>query len=76
MNRRGAVRQLRSNHGTNFIGARSELKAALCEMNQDRVKDYLLKNGCEWIPFKLNVSHSSHMGGTWERMIRSARNPT
>ena len=76
MNRRGAVRQLRSDQGTNFIGARSELKAALCEMNQDRVKDYLLRNGCEWIPFKLNVSHSSHMGGTWERMIRSVRNPT
>ena len=55
MNRRGAVRQLRSDQGTNFIGARSELKAALCEMNQDHVQDYLLRNGCEWIPFKLNV---------------------
>ena len=74
MNRRGAVRQLRSDQGTNFIGARSELKAALCEMNQDHVQDYLLRNGCEWIPFKLNVPHSSHMGGTWERMIRSVRN--
>ena len=68
------MRQLRSDHGTNFIGARSELKAALCEMNQDHVQDYLLRNGCEWIPFKLNVPHSSHMGGTWERMIRSVRN--
>ena len=74
MNRRGAVRQLRSDQGTNFIGARGELKAALCEMNQDHVQDYLLKNGCEWIPFKFNVPHSSHMGGTWERMIRSVRN--
>ena len=68
------MRQLRSDQGTNFIGARSELKAALCEMNQDHVQDYLLRNGCEWIPFKLNVPHSSHMGGTWERMIRSVRN--
>ena len=74
MNRRGAVRQLRSDQGTNFIGARGELKAALCEMNQDHVQDYLLKNGCEWIPFKFNVPHSSHMGGTWERMIHSVRN--
>ena len=69
-----AVRQLRSDKGTNFIGARSELKAALCEMNQDHVQDYLLRNGWEWIPFMLNVPHSSHMGGTWERMIRSVRN--
>ena len=74
MNRRGAVRQLRSDQGTNFIGARGELKAALCEMNQDHVQDYLLKNGCEWIPFKFNVPHSSHMGGTWECMIHSVRN--
>ena len=37
MNRRGAVRQLWSNQGTNFIGARNELKTALCEMNQDHV---------------------------------------
>ena len=41
MNQRCAVRQLRSYQGTNFIGARSELKAALCEMNQEHVKDYL-----------------------------------
>ena len=74
MNRRGAVRQLRSNQGTNFIGARGELKAALCEMNQDHVQDYLLRNGCEWVVFKFNVPHSSHMGATWERMIRSVRN--
>ena len=64
MNQRGAVRQLRSDQGTNLIGARSEQNAALCERNQDRVQDYLLRNGCEWIPFKLNVPHSSHMGGT------------
>ena len=74
MNQRCAVRQLRSYQGTNFIGARSELKAALCEMNQDHVQDYLQRNGCEWIPFKLDVPHSSHMGGTWERMICSVRN--
>ena len=55
MNQRGAVRQLRSDQGTNLIGARSEQNAALCERNQDRVQDYLLRNGCEWIPFKLNV---------------------
>ena len=74
INRRGAVRQLRSDQGTNFIGARSEMKAALCEMNQDHVQDYFLRNECAWIPFKLNVPHSCHMGGTWERMIWSVRN--
>ena len=65
---------MRSDQGTNLIGARSEQKAALCERNQDRVQDYLLRNGCEWIPFKLNVLHSSHMDGTWGGMVRSVRN--
>ena len=74
MSRRGAVRQLRSDQGTNFVGTQNELKAALSEMNQDHVQEYLLRNGCEWIPFKMNLPHCSHMGGTWERLIRSVRN--
>ena len=74
MNRRGAVRQLWSDQGTNFIGARNELKAAFSEMDQDQVQEYLLRNACEWIPFKMKVPHSSHMGETWEWLIRSVRN--
>ena len=74
LSRRGPVRQLRSDHGTNFIGARNELKAAIFEMNQDKVQEYLLDNECEWIPLKLNVPHSSHMGGSWERQIQTVRN--
>ena len=74
MNRRGAVRQLRSDQGTNIIGARNELKTALSEMNPDHVQECLLRNGCEWIPFKMNLPHCSHTGGTWKRLIRSVRN--
>ena len=43
-------------------------------MNLDHVQEYLSRNGCEWIPFKMNLPHCSHMGGTWERLIRSVRN--
>ena len=74
MSRRGAVRQLRFDQGTNFVGAQNELKAALSEMNQDHVPEHLLRNECELIPFKMNLPHYSHMGGTWERLIRSVRN--
>ena len=35
MNRRGALRQLRCDQGTNFIGAPNELKTALSEKIQD-----------------------------------------
>ncbi|XP_041464567.1 uncharacterized protein LOC121415429 [Lytechinus variegatus] len=73
INRRGTIRQLCSDQGTAFIGARSELKLALQEMDQQQVQEYLLENGVEWIPFKLNVPHSSHMGGVWERQIHTVR---
>ena len=74
MNRRGALRQIRCDQGTIFIGARNELKTALLEMNQDLVQEYLLSNKCEWIPFKFNAPHCSHMGDPWERLIRTVRN--
>ena len=71
--RRGIVRQLRSDRGTNFVGARSEMESALSEMDDDRLSKELLKEGCDYVTFKMNPPHASHMGGSWERMIRSVR---
>ena len=39
LNRRGPVRQLRCDQGTNFMGARNELKSALEELDQDRLQE-------------------------------------
>jgi len=72
--RRGPVRHLRSDQGTNFIGARNELKKALEELDVHKVKETLLRDNCDWIILKTNVPHASHMGGVWERQIRSVRN--
>ncbi|KAK3748971.1 hypothetical protein QZH41_006839 [Actinostola sp. cb2023] len=71
--RRGPVRQLRCDRGTNFIGARNELQAALEQMNHHKIHQELLKDNCDWVVFKTNVPHASHMGGVWERQIRSVR---
>ena len=71
--RRGPVRQLRSDCGTNFVGSKSELQSALAEMDQDKVKRKLLEENCDFISFRMNVPHASHMGGSWERQIRSVR---
>lgn len=60
--RRGPVRQIRCDQGTNFVGAQIELKAALTEMSQEQVAEYLLGQDCEWISFRMNTPHSSHMG--------------
>nr|XP_055027142.1 uncharacterized protein LOC129416781 [Misgurnus anguillicaudatus] len=61
---RGPAKQLRSDCGTNFIGACKEL-------GMDKmVQRYLSEQGCSW---EFNPPHSSHMGGSWERMIGIAR---
>lgn len=71
--RRGPVRHMRSDNGSNFIGARRELKEALAEMDEDKVKAEMLEENCDWIEVKLNVPYACHMGGIWEQQIRSVR---
>lgn len=73
ISRRGPIRQLRSDQGTNFVGARRELAEALAEMDHGKIKTELLKNQCNWFSFKMNVPSASHMGGVWERQIRTVR---
>jgi hypothetical protein len=42
-------------------------------MDPDQVHRFLLKENCDYIEFKMNVPSSSHMGGVWERQIRTVR---
>ena len=67
---RGPIRLLRSDCGTNFVGARNEL-----QLDQPRVREFLLKRNCDYMcfDFKMNVPYASHMGGVWERQIRTVR---
>ena len=73
MSIRGPIRQLRSDRGTNFVGAERELKMALNELDDDKLRQFLLEENCDF-DFKMNFPSSSHMGGVWERQIRSIRN--
>ena len=68
---RGTVRQLRSDQGTSFMGAQHELATSLKEINERRVQQFLEAHGCDFVT---NVPSSSHMGGVWERQIRTIRN--
>lgn len=63
--RRGPIRELRSDQGTNFVGA------ALREMGDEKIKAELLKENIDWIR---NPATASNFGGVWERQIRSVRN--
>ena len=72
--RRGPVRQLRCDQGTNFVGAKSEYEKCKKEMCNDKVRQELMKDQCDWIVFNMNAPTASHMGGVWERQIRTVRN--
>ncbi|XP_064458882.1 uncharacterized protein LOC135369153 [Ornithodoros turicata] len=67
---RGPVKQFRSDRGTNFVGACSELKISSVRFESRKVETFLNEQDCTWI---FNTPHSSHMGGAWERMIGMAR---
>ncbi|RXN31543.1 hypothetical protein ROHU_004747 [Labeo rohita] len=67
---RGPAKQLRSDRGTNFIGASQELGMQPAKENQTSLLKYLHENGCTW---EFNPPHASHMGGAWERMIGVTR---
>ncbi|XP_066911620.1 uncharacterized protein [Clytia hemisphaerica] len=68
--RRGNIRSLRSDNGTNFVGADNEMKKAIHELDHERINDFLQGNGGEWLHWKKNPPKASHMGGVWERQIR------
>ena len=69
--RRGSVREIRCDRGTNFIGAEAELKKAIKEMDDQEMKAELRKENIDWIK---NPASASNFGGVWERQIRSIRN--
>ena len=66
---------MRSDQGTNLVGAVNELKESLKKMDHAKVSEYLLRNAnADWlIEWKFNPPAASHMGGSWERMIRTVR---
>ena len=68
--RRGVPKEIRSDNGTNFKGGEKELRLALQEWNQDKLHQFLLQRDIVWI---FNPPYASHMGGVWERIIRSIR---
>nr|XP_033494102.1 uncharacterized protein LOC117264333 [Epinephelus lanceolatus] len=67
---RGAVRQIRCDQGSNFVGAKNELRQALKQVDDKRLTTLLAEKQCDFI---MNAPHSSHAGGVWERQIRTVR---
>ena len=70
ISRRGQVIHIRSDNGTNFVGAERELREAVGELNHERIQGALISAGVKW---SFNPPAGSHHGGVWERMIRMVR---
>jgi len=68
--RRGTPKLIVSDCGTNFKGASKEIKENLKHFNQSQLNVYSLKKGFQW---QFNPPSSPHMGGIWERMVRTVK---
>ena len=69
--RRGTPKRIRSDNGTNMTAADKELKTAMRSWEKDsHLHDTLLEAQIEW---KFDPPKASHMGGAWERQIRTVR---
>ncbi len=62
VSRRGSPSLIRSDNGTNFVGAEREMREAINAWNQNTVKDYLLQENIEWI---FHTPQASHASGVW-----------
>ena len=70
VSRRGNVKCVRSDNGTNIVAGNKELKEALAEWNDHAVYNWMLQNSIEW---KFQPPAASHFGGAVEREIRTVR---
>ena len=68
--RRGPIKYIRSDNGTNLVGSEKELRDQLQMVNATKIKDSLVNDGIKW---EFNPPSGSHFGGVWERLIRSVR---
>ena len=72
ISRRGAPDVLYTDNGTNFKGASAELKKSLEELQHDKIQSTLnMMYPTKAIEWKFIPPRSPHMGGCWERLVRS-----
>ena len=70
INRRGKPHMFYSDNGTNIVGRYKELRRSLQELNQSVIEEQLKQQQIRW---NFNPPYASHMGGIWERVIRSIK---
>ena len=69
-NRRGCPKDMYSDNGSNFRGASNELKEFLNNLDQAAITNFASGLHINWT---FNPPKAPHMGGIWERMVRSVK---
>ena len=70
ISRRGQVKIVYSDNGTNLVGGSRELSRSVRELGVDAIERHLAPKEIEW---HFNPPNASHFGGVWEREIRTCR---
>jgi len=70
VSRRGNVRTVRSDNGTNLTSGNEELRNSLAQWNEVAVNDWMLQHNIDW---RFSPPSASHFGGAYEREIRAVR---
>ena len=68
--RRGLPAIVFSDNGTNLTSGERELNEGIARWNQQHITDQLARRHVEWI---FSPPSAPHFGGTWERLIKSAK---
>ena len=68
--RRGCLKVITSDNGSNFIEAESELKESIKSLNNERITEHL---NSKYVTGNFNPPLSPRMGGLWESIIKSIK---
>lgn len=61
---------MNSDNGSNLKAGERELRESIRSWNQSRISKFLTQQETEW---HIILPYASHMGGVWERMVRSVK---
>lgn len=70
MNLRGVPKRIRSDNGTNFVGANREIRDEIDFLDHDAIQRELSTRRVEWI---FNCPNNPEAGGCWERLVQSVK---
>ena len=70
VNRRGCPSDVFSDNGSNFTGACTEVEEFVQKMDKEKITNFATSFSINW---HFNPPAAPHMGGSWERLVRSVK---